>query len=178
MRFCYADPPYLNCGKRYDHPEALIWNTEEAHINLIDSLVRDFPDGWAVSISVPSLPLYLAAAPKARVCAWTKPFAIYKPNVGVAYTWEPVLLSGGRKRTRQQPTIRDHLSENITLKKGLCGAKPLRFNQWILGLLNFQQGDEIVDMFPGTGGMADAVLIGEHDIGGPRKAGLLYANNH
>jgi len=77
-------------------------------------------------------------------------------------------MMGGRKRTRQEPTCRDHLSENITLKKGLCGAKPLRFNQWILGLLNWQRGDELDDLFPGTNGMQTALSIGFQDIGGPR----------
>jgi len=28
MRFAYADPPYLGCGRRYvdSHPDALIWD--------------------------------------------------------------------------------------------------------------------------------------------------------
>lgn len=169
MRFCYADPPYLGCGGRYDRPDAKDWNTEARHVALIEELLRDYPDGWAVSLSVPSLSLYLSAVPQARVCAWVKPFAVYKPGVPVAYTWEPVLLVGGRKRTRQEPTVRDHLSESITLQKGLCGAKPLRFNQWILGLLNWKAEDELVDMFPGTGGMQRAIDLGIQDIGGPRK---------
>lgn len=169
MKFCYADPPYLGQGHRYDHAEASIWNDELAHVDLVQRLLSEFPDGWALSLSVPSLPVYLRSAPDARVCSWVKPFAAFKPNVGLAYTWEPVLVMGGRKRTRKEPTCRDHLSENITLKKGLVGAKPLRFNQWILGLLNWAPSDEIVDAFPGTGGMAAALALGLQDIGGPRK---------
>lgn len=49
--------------------------------------------------------------------------------------------------------MRDHLSESITLKKGLCGAKPERFCEWILSALNAQSGDIIDDLFPGTGVM-------------------------
>lgn len=171
MKFCYADPPYLGCGARYDHPDARLWNDEAAHADLVSRLQTDYPDGWAVSLSAPSLPVYQAAAPLARVCVWVKPFAIFKPNVGTAYTWEPVLVVGGRKRTRQDPTCRDHLSENITLKKGLCGVKPLRFNQWVLGLLNWKHTDELIDLFPGSNGMAEAITIGEHCLGGarPRK---------
>ena len=169
MKFCYADPPYLGQGGRYDHPDAKQWDNPQSHHDLVQRLLWEYPDGWALSLSVPSLSLYLAEAPAARVCSWVKPFAIYKPNVGLAYTWEPVLVSGGRKRTRRDPTCRDHLVENITLRKGLCGAKPLRFNQWILGLLNWQAGDDLVDMFPGTGGMAEALKLGAQDIGGPRK---------
>lgn len=169
MRFCYADPPYLGNGHRYTHAESKSWDDKNTHVELVQTLSREFPDGFAISMSVPSLIIYQAAAPTTRICAWSKPFAIFKPNVGLAYTWEPVLVYGGRKRTRQEPTCRDHLSENITLKKGLCGAKPLRFNQWVLGLLNWQPSDELIDMFPGTGGMQEAIKLGTQDLGGPRK---------
>lgn len=169
MKFCYADPPYLGCGRLYDHPKARDWDAPETHVALIRALEKKYPEGWAISLSVPSLPVYLSVISDARLCAWVKPFAVFKPNVGLAYTWEPVLVRGGRKRTRQELTCRDYLSENITLKKGLVGAKPLRFNQWILGLLNWRPEDTLVDMFPGIGGMAEALRIGEQDLGGPRK---------
>lgn len=168
MRFAYADPPYLHQGKLYkEHPQAAIWDNPETHKEMTDYFLRAY-EGFAVSCSVPSLALYSKLLPTARICCWVKPFAIYKPNVGLAYTWEPVLVQGGRKRTRQEPTCRDHLSENITLKKGLVGAKPLRFNQWILGLLNWQIGDLLDDLFPGTGGMAEALRLGVQDLGGPK----------
>jgi hypothetical protein len=43
------------------------------------------------------------------------------------------------------------------MRKGLVGAKPLAFNLWILDLLNYQEGDILDDLFPGTNGMADAI---------------------
>jgi hypothetical protein len=43
------------------------------------------------------------------------------------------------------------------MRKGLVGAKPLAFNLWILDLLNYQPGDELHDLFPGTNGMAEAM---------------------
>ena len=46
---------------------------------------------------------------------------------------------------------RDHLAESITLKKGLTGAKPERFCRWVLDLLGWKPGDEVDDLFPGTG---------------------------
>ena len=54
--------------------------------------------------------------------------------------------------------VRDWHSENITLRRGLPGAKPAGFAQWILRLLNVRSamGDTIDDLFPGTGGVADA----------------------
>ena len=53
--------------------------------------------------------------------------------------------------------VRDWMACARANRKGLKGAKPLAFNNWVLQLLNCKQGDELVDMFPGTGGMAEAL---------------------
>lgn len=154
MRFAYADPPYLGCGKLYadHHPDALDYDRPETHRELIDRLCDEFFDGWAMSLSSPSLKTILPMCPDdCRVMAWVKPFAVFKPNVGTAYAWEPVIVRGGRKRTREQPTVRDWVSANITLKRGLTGAKPRDFALWILDILNARPGDDVVDLFPGTG---------------------------
>jgi len=154
MRFAYADPPYLGCGSRYkdDHPDALIWDDPETHRRLIQRLMADYPDGWVLSASVPSLITLFPMLPEQhRVCAWVKPFAVFKANVTIAYAWEPVILFGGRRRTRDQRTIRDWFACEITLRKGLVGAKPPPVIHWILDLLNVQKGDEVDDLFPGTG---------------------------
>jgi len=92
---------------------------------------------------------------ESRIAAWAKPFAIFKPNVNPAYTWEPVIFMGGRKGDRTRQTVKDHLICNITLKKGLTGAKPEAFCRWILQLLGYQEGDTLDDLFPGTGIMAE-----------------------
>lgn len=159
MKFAYADPPYLGCGKLYaaHHPDAEEWNDPRRHQRLIDDLCDDFPDGWALSCSSPSLAQMLSWCPvNCRVSAWVKPFAVFKPNVGVAYAWEPVIWRGGRRRTREQDTVRDWVSANITLKRGLTGAKPREFCRWLFALLNIQSGDEFIDVFPGTGAVAAA----------------------
>ena len=155
MKFAYADPPYLGCANRY--PEKL----EVDHAALIQRLECEFPDGWALSCRSPSLfVLAPLCPPGTRVGGWFKPFAVFRPNVNPAYAWEPVLFKGGRKRDRTAPTVRDWHSENITLQKGLVGAKPPGFNRWILDLLGYQDGDELVDIFPGTRSMAAAVAQG------------------
>lgn len=153
MKFAYADPPYLGCGSLYaaHHAEAHAWDDPETHRRLIERLTDEFPDGWAMSASVPSIPTLVTMLPMHRQCAWVKPFAVFKPNVGVAYAWEPVFLVGGRRRTRQQPTVRDWFACEITLRKGLVGAKPAPVVHWILDLLNVQRGDQVDDLFPGTG---------------------------
>ena len=146
MRFAYADPPYVGQANRY------VEKQEVDQRALVERLVAEFPDGWALSLSSPSLREILAYCPAdVRVMAWVKPFAVFKPNVGLAYAWEPVILRGGRRITRGQPTVRDWVTANITLKKGLVGAKPEGFCKWLLDVFNVEPGDELVDMFPGTG---------------------------
>jgi len=90
------------------------------------------------------------------VMAWVKPFAAFKPNVNPAYAWEPVIVRGGRKRTREQPTVRDWVSSNITLQRGVVGAKPETFCLWLFDVLGLEPGDEFVDIYPGTGGVMRA----------------------
>jgi hypothetical protein len=148
MQFAYADPPYMGCAKKY--PE----KTEVDHAELVGRLTAEYPDGWALSLSSPSLRHILPLCPPdVRVMAWVKPFAVYKPNVGVAYAWEPIIVRGGRKRTRQQITVKDWVSANITLKKGLVGAKPENFALWLYEVLNARMGDSLDDLYPGTGVM-------------------------
>jgi len=125
---------------------------EVDHRELINRLVSEFPDGWALSCHTPSLYDLIPMCPRStRIMAWVKPFAVFKPNVNPAYAWEPVLVSGGRKRGRDVPTVRDWVSANITLRKGLVGAKPEAFCFWLFEVLNMQPGDDFVDLFPGTG---------------------------
>jgi hypothetical protein len=149
VNFAYADPPYFGQGRKlYGHPE---WDTLAAHKDLIEGL--SFFQGWALSASSVSLPMLLPLCPTGvRVCAWVKTFCAFKPNVGLAYSWEPVIVFGGRRIGRDKPTVRDWLGEPITLKKGLTGAKPPRFCRWVFSVLNATEAeDTLFDMFPGTG---------------------------
>lgn len=159
LNAAYADPPYLRCGVKHyaeHHDEAGVWDSPDAHRDLIDRMTSEY-DAWALSLHTPSLRVILPMCPDiCRVMAWVKPFASFKPGVGVAYAWEPVIVYGGRKRTRQQPTVRDWVSANITLKKGLVGAKPVEFCWWLFEVLNLVPGDEFHDLFPGTGIVSEA----------------------
>jgi hypothetical protein len=157
MRFAYADPPYLGCAVRLygDHPEAAVYDTVAGHAALIERL-GEF-DGWALSMTSGNLRELLPLCPaEARVMAWVKPFASFKPNVPVAYAWEPVIVKGGRKRDKQQDTVRDWCAANITMQKGLPGAKPREFCNWIFSVLNVHPGDDLVDLFPGSGNVGAA----------------------
>ena len=161
MKFAYADPPYLGLSVAFYgdlHPEAAVYDTLEGHQSLINRLSADYPDGWAMSLHSPGLQSILPLCPKdVRVMAWIKPFASFKPGVGVAYAWEPVIVRGGRRRTREQATVRDWLAENITLMRGFPGAKPAAFMFWLMDVLNVEDGDTMDDLFPGSGACGDAI---------------------
>jgi hypothetical protein len=157
MRFAYADPPYIGQAKR--HYQC----AEVDHVELIAKLVTEFPDGWALSLSSPTLLRILTLCPPdVRIAAWCKSFCAFKRGVRPAYAWEPVIYWRGRnpmnghralipEKNGKQTTPKDFIVEPITLQKGLVGAKPKRVCRWILDLLNVQPGDEVVDLFPGTG---------------------------
>jgi hypothetical protein len=159
MRFAYADPPYYGYAVKFYgdmHPEAAVYDTLDGHRDLIARLCGY--DGWALSMTTGNLHDILPLCPKeARVGAWVKPFASFKPGVGVAYAWEPVVFMGGRKRTREQQTVRDWFAEGITLKRGFTGAKPARVIHWILEMLGAETSDEVDDIFPGSGAVGVAL---------------------
>jgi hypothetical protein len=76
MKIAYADPPYLGCGKLYEahHVDALDYDDPENHRRLILRLHQEFPDGWALSGSSPSLQTILQFCPAdVRISAWVKP---------------------------------------------------------------------------------------------------------
>ena len=154
MRFAYADPPYLGCALKLYRDAT--YDSPDAHRALIERLCGEFPDGWVMSLSSPTLRTILPMCPDdCRVAAWVKPFAAFKVGVNPAYAWEPVIFRGGRKRDRTVDTVRDWHSEVITLKRGLPGAKPPGFAKWIVDLLgaDVRKGDTIIDLFPGSGAM-------------------------
>lgn len=156
MRIAYADPPYVGQAKRHYQAHA-DYAGEVDQEALIRRLVRDYPDGWALSCSSPSLRSLLPLCPAGvRVLAWVKPFASFKPGVNPAYAWEPVLVCGGRRRTRQQATIRDWLAASCTLRRGLAGVKPEAFCFWLFAVMGMQSGDTLDDIFPGTGAVGAA----------------------
>lgn len=153
MRIAYADPPYIGQAKKH-YGEQTNFAGEVDHKALLERLNDEFPDGWALSASSVSLWVLIPMIPISwgcRIGVWAKPFCSFKPGVNPAYAWEPVIWKGGRKRERSEPTVRDFVIKGIEIKKGLPGAKPDEFCYWLFDLLNMRAGDELVDLFPGTG---------------------------
>lgn len=159
MKFAYADPPYLGCGKRHYgalHPDAADFDRPEAHAALIARLCGEF-EAWALSLGSKNLQTLLPMCPgDVRVGAWVKPFCSFHPGVCVAYAWEPVIYRGGRKRGRRERTVRDWVSANMTLRRGIPGAKPDAFCWWVFDLLGTEPGDDFHDLFPGSGAVGRA----------------------
>ena len=167
MRIAYADPPYVGQAKKhYRNDPSGIPAAEVDHVALFAQL--EHFDGWALSASSPSLfgPAGLCAiAPAgARMGSWVKPFGVFRPGVNPAYVWEPVIFKPARSGRRDIPTVRDFgrdsdlgpaVAANITLRKGVHGAKPPKFARWLFDLLGADPSDTFADLFPGSGAVSD-----------------------
>jgi hypothetical protein len=161
MRLAYADPPYIGQARKHyrKHPD---YAGEVDHAALIETLVTDFPDGWALSLSSTSLQYILnLCPPDVRVLSWVKPMTPLLPGARVQYGWEPVIIRGGRstgKLPKGHPMIRDWLACSPVggtfrpLGPGhIIGRKPDAFCRWLFEVLGLQPDDELVDLYPGTG---------------------------
>lgn len=156
MRLAYADPPYVGQSKKHygDHED---YAGEVDHAALIERLVMEYPDGWALSCSSPSLRFLLPICPEdVRVMAWVKPFAAFKRNVRVAYAWEPVIVKPAERLEGAIPT-RDFVAEGITMRRGFTGAKPEGFCYWLFAAMGMRPGlDTLDDLFVGSGAVTRA----------------------
>ena len=161
MRLAYADPPYLGCCARYghDHRDPYgCWDDVATHAALVDRLARF--DGWALSLTSGSLREILPLCPDdVRVKTWCS-FKTSNP----AYCWEPVIFrtpfGWADRGGRSVVTVRDWHAEPVTLRQPVIGAKPPGFCRWVCHLLGVRDGDELVDLFPGTGIMGRVAAQG------------------
>lgn len=171
MKFAYADPPYLGLAAKFyadQHPDATAYDRIETHAALVKRLCADFPDGWAMSLQSKALRAILPLCPEdVRVMAWVKTWASFKPGVSPAYVWEPVILRGGRKHDRSTPTVRDWMACPATSGRGFRGAKPDALAWWIFRALGARRGDEMHDLFPGSGaiGRAWEAYVAQGELG-------------
>jgi hypothetical protein len=147
-RVAYADPPYPGTSRKYYRNEPT-YAGEVDHVALLSSL-QEF-DGWALSTSAKALRDLLPLCPReARVCAWGKPHGVSSKTRGLHNAWEPVIVVPAR---RVRPGVADWLSARPARGGGetLMGRKPVKFCAWLFRVLGMMPGDELVDVFPGTG---------------------------
>ncbi len=150
MRFAYADPPYVGFAHLYkDEPT---YAGEVDHAKLIADLQAGGYDGWALSCSskIHSLREILPHVPAdAIVGAWVKTSGARPDALGPWNRWESLIVVPGRRLRGAPP---DFLATPPARGGGtLVGRKPIAFCTWLWAMLGACAGDELVDLFPGTG---------------------------
>lgn len=148
LRFAYADPPYP--GKaRECYADQPTYAGEVDHVSLIDRLTTAY-DGWALSTGAYALRDVLPICPPTvRVCAWVKPIGVSSRTWGLHNAWEPIIVAPGR---RLRPGKRDWLRAMPARGGGeLIGRKPIAFCVFLFEALGMLPGDQLDDLFPGTG---------------------------
>lgn len=164
LRLAYADPPYPGLARRYyaDRPD---YAGEVDHEELVGRLEADYPDGWALSTNARSHRRILdLCPPDTRVAIWvrgSRPVSSAWP----ANAWEPVLYRGGRQLAPEEGiTTRTDVLVYAARGRGterekVTGAKPAAFIWWLFDLLGAAPGDDLDDLYPGTGAIGRAWRI-------------------
>ena len=184
MKLAIADPPYLGraalwyggkgrskqgtagrAAGRGDlaaeyHPDAHEWDDPVKHIALMVTMDDEY-DGWAMAASGKTLAPLLGFADKlgARLAIWHVTNAIPDGN-RVSTRWEAVILRqpDARRAYGTGHAIGDVLSAPHPMS-GFVGAKPAVWTRWVLDMLGYQPGDEVDDLFPGSGAVARAMEV-------------------
>jgi len=149
LRFAYADPPYPGKAAKY-YADQPTYAGEVDHRALVASLEASGYAGWALSTSRDALRWLLPLCPEEAIVApWVKPIGASSRTFGPHNCWEPLIVVPGR---RLRGGVRDWLRAQPARGGGtLPGRKPIAFCAWLFDLLGMQPGDELVDLFPGTG---------------------------
>ena len=151
--FSYADPPYPGLAARY-YSDQDSYAGEVDHPRLIAELEAQRQGGeiagWALSTSKKACRWLLPLCPEeAELCVWVKPIGACPATRGPHNCWEALIVVCGRRR---QPGTRDWLAAQPARGGGeLMGRKPIAFCAWLFELLGMEPGDELRDLFPGTG---------------------------
>jgi hypothetical protein len=68
-----------------------------------------------------------------------------------------VIIKAARKPVvSRRLVLRDWIQEPITLERGMIGAKPEKVCHWAFELVGAEVGDELVDLYPGSGAVSRA----------------------
>lgn len=180
MKLVIADPPYppfngaggrknrasrwYGTGQRSTtdrpadvHPGAADWDDPARHRSLLVELL-DTSEGFAIATSPDGIAAYGPLPAAARIMAWLKPNA--QPGAHrLRSLWEPVILYppvGRRTNRGGVGSVPDTLVAPVG-RGAFRGAKPEAWTHWVLDALTYRDGDEVVDMFPGSGIVGQAV---------------------
>jgi hypothetical protein len=186
LRLAIADPPYppfVGCGGSKNrasrwygngqrsqtdrppdlHPEAAEWDSPERHRQLLEQLVDEF-DGFAIATSPDGLSAYGELPLGTRIMAWVKPNAMPGSH-RIRSLWEAVILYPPVERRSNRGGV-GMVNDVLTCpapRYGFRGAKPPEWTAWVLSAMTFTDGDEVVDLFPGSGAVG-VTLRGGHQV--------------
>lgn len=188
MRLCIADPPYppiRGAHPRNDKPRASFWYGDDTsardpknhkadwhegasewddparHRLLMEQLEREF-DGWAIATAHDGIPAYGVLPRGVRIMVWHKTNAPGSAS-RIRNVWEPVIIRppstrlSSRLMGGQVPDVLTAAAPRL----GFAGAKPAAWTRWVLDALGYDPDeDELVDMFPGSGAVANEAAQG------------------
>lgn len=157
----YADPPYANCRFKYARGNnSRQWGRDARADYLRDLIARmnycRADDGaCALSMATPELRLLNLFPSKARVMAWTKPYAPMRPGVWPCYAWEPLVVWGrlpNREEQRGAKTPFDwwHHAPERPKKGGHENPKPPSFGEWVPNVTLGPRTGAVLELFAGT----------------------------
>lgn len=137
------------------HPDAGKWDDLKEHRRLIEHLMAEY-DGWAIATTPDGLGAYQPLPVSAHVAAWVRPNGM-PGGRRIISRWEPVIVFVPEaRRGREQLRVSDVLVAAAP-RKGFAGAKPPEWTRWVLDMLGYAPGeDELIDIFPGSGGVTHA----------------------
>lgn len=160
LRLGVLDPPYPGLARRYYRAHR-DFAGEVDHRALLEHARRDF-HGWALSTSAKAVPAILGLCREleldVRVGSWVHQFRRTRSAHPLS-SWDALIYAGGRREiTDDQPpdslvcTTRARTSN----PDHVPGEKPPAWCVWVFRLLGARAGDELVDVFPGSGSVGRA----------------------
>ena len=186
LRLAYADPPYPGRAARYysDHPDyngevdhpALIehlstydgWALSTA-ADALPAVLASCPPGVRVAAWVrgerPNLRAGRPLNAWEPVIYWGGRVVQQEPSSLTVVNASPMATTdasraaandASRGSARRVDVLIRRPRPRTTAPGHVTGAKPADFARWMFDLLGAQTGDELTDLFPGTGGIARA----------------------
>lgn len=136
------------------HPDAGEWDDPARHHVLLEELMEKY-DGWAIATTPDGIECYRPFPIACRIMAWVKPTAPAGSH-RLRSTWEAVIVYTPTGRRAGRGQLSDVLIENAP-RIGFPGAKPERWTRWVLDAMGHEVGDEVIDLFPGSGSVTRAL---------------------
>lgn len=139
------------------HADASEWDDPARHHRLLVDLLDGY-DGFAIATSPDGLAAYGPLPAAVRIMAWVKPNAAPGAH-RLRSLWEPVILypPAGRRSNRNGAGMVPDVLTAPAPRVGFVGAKPPEWTHWVLDALGYEEGDEVTDLFPGSGLVAQAL---------------------